>query len=291
MAFVQGIGAGGRTRKARVEPVMVMKPARNSAKSEEKSEKEVKGGTAANVTWWQKMDKFLWDFTYGWKEKKWSPKSLSGEKFDRKKTTLSWGNEQQVISPYELSEEFLTSLGTTDAAEPTIPPAHSKVVGTYVNESSLKGGADTDSLNAAIFRLADWADVPKDESQRVLDGRTLAELCFSKYGKYHDMDIIQAQPFGSQNRQVAFNIYYASLGASNFPYNETEYLDKLSKVTDLLNSVDQAWFVRQFLAEPIKPRRGLPSTPRWDTAVTLRLNTSPTWRYISPEIVDQYFSW
>jgi hypothetical protein len=43
------------------------------------------------------------------------------------------------------------------------------------------------------------------------------------------------------------------------------------------------------MLEPVKPRRGLPSRPRFDTAVTLRLNTSPTWRFVPPSQLEEWF--
>lgn len=51
----------------------------------------------------------------------------------------------------------------------------------------------------------------------------------------------------------------------------------------------QAWFVKQFLTQPIAPRAGLPSRPRPDSAVTLRLNNSPSWREVDPEEVNSWF--
>ncbi|KAG5186107.1 hypothetical protein JKP88DRAFT_162400, partial [Tribonema minus] len=119
----------------------------------------------------------------------------------------------------------------------------------------------------------------------------LAELCFAKYDKYHDLSIYSAQPFGRENRQVALNIYGPALGDRNFPYTEDQYLQKLGTVCQMLNQFDQAWYVRQFMAEPVKPRRGLPSRPRFDTAVTLRLNTSPTWRFVPPNQLDEWFQY
>ena len=68
-----------------------------------------------------------------------------------------------------------------------------------------------------------------------------------------------------------------------------QYLEKLELVAQILNRLDHAWYVRAFFKLPIKPRRGLPSTPRSDTAVTLRLNTSPTWQYVKTETVREYF--
>ena len=90
--------------------------------------------------------------------------------------------------------------------------------------------------------------------------------------------------------QIGFNIYGPSLGdVRGFGYTESQYISKLDTVCAMLNDFDQAWYLREFLLEPIYPRRGLPSTPRADTAVTLRINTSPTWQYVDPDLVDEWF--
>jgi hypothetical protein len=54
----------------------------------------------------------------------------------------------------------------------------------------------------------------------------------------------------------------------------------------MVNSFRCAEFVRAFFKTPVAPRAGLPSRPRVDTAVTLRLNASPTW---DPELVESIF--
>ena len=127
------------------------------------------------------------------------------------------------------------------------------------------------------------AQVPVGPQRNIRDGVELAELCFQKYGRYHDMAMLR------NSGQVAFNIYGPSLGLRSFSYTEDQYLQKLDTVVAILRDFDQAWFVKQFLQEPIMPRAGLPSTPRYDTAVTLRLNTSPTWKLVEPTLVDEWF--
>ena len=62
---------------------------------------------------------------------------------------------------------------------------------------------------------------------------------------------------------------------------------KLDAVAYLINAFACAEFVRAFFRERIYPRAGLPSRPRVDTAVTLRLNASPTW---DPELVETIFA-
>merc|ERR1711907_852645 len=122
-----------------------------------------------------------------------------------------------------------------------------------------------------------WDFVPKDKAKRVLTGREIAELTYSKYQKYHDVSV-KADNFGG--RQIAFNIYGPSLGTSSFKYTEKQYLQKLDRIASMLNDWDQSWYIREFLEGPFVPRRGLPSRPRADTAVTMRINTSPTWESV-----------
>ena len=86
------------------------------------------------------------------------------------------------------------------------------------------------------------------------------------------------------------NLYGPHLWQRAFPYTEKQYIQKLSTIVLMLNDFDQAWYVKQFLLSPIVPRNGLPSTPRFDTAVTLRLNLSPTWKNVPKEIVDGWFA-
>lgn len=109
-----------------------------------------------------------YDFFFGWKEKKWSPRKPS-VRYDRRNSTLSWGNESKVISPYDLSEEFLESLGPE--VDQDVVPAKESFFQIQVSETALKGGADTQSFNDALTRMADWSDVPDDEELRMIDGK------------------------------------------------------------------------------------------------------------------------
>lgn len=137
-------------------------------------------------------------------------------------------------------------------------------------------------------QMATAAQVPFNPEARETDGRELAELCFNKYGRYHDMTLLRNKIFDGQ-WQVAFNIYGPCLGQRSFSYTEQQYLNKLDTAALMLNSWDQAWYVKQFLTEPITPRAGLPSRPRPDSAVTLRLNNSPSWREVDQADVEEWF--
>jgi len=112
-------------------------------------------------------------------------------------------------------------------------------------------------------------------------------LLFLSY--YFDCTILQSTAMPS--RQVHFNIYGAYLGSRIFGYTESQYIQKMDGLAAQLNAWDQAWFVKKFLRAPVYPRRGLPSRPKSDTAVTLRLNTSPTWKYLPAEAVDAWFTY
>merc|ERR1712032_1383644 len=128
------------------------------------------------------------------------------------------------------------------------------------------------------------AQVPKGDARTINGSVELAELVHGKYGYYHDVSMIR------NSGQVAFNIYGGWLGQSNFPYTEEQYLQKLQSIVRILDSLDQAWYIKNFLLSPITPRRGLPATPRADTAVTLRLNMSPTWKDSDQQIFDLWYS-
>lgn len=66
------------------------------------------------------------------------------------------------------------------------------------------------------------------------------------------------------------------------------YIEKLDSIAMMLNAWDQVEYTRAFFAEPPIPRRGLPSRPRVDTAVSLRLNASPNW---DDALADEFFTY
>lgn len=79
------------------------------------------------------------------------------------------------------------------------------------------------------------------------------------------------------HRFVALNLYVGHLGQRSFPYSEEQFMEKLDAVAMLLSAWNQAEYVRQWFSTPVAPRAGLPGRPRVDTAVSVRLNNSPTW--------------
>jgi len=86
---------------------------------------------------------------------------------------------------------------------------------------------------------------------------------------------------------VALNLYVARQGQKSFPYSDEVFLEKLEAVALMLSSWGQADYIRAFFALKPAPRAGLPSTPRVDTAVSVRLNNSPSW---DPALAEQWFS-
>jgi len=247
-------------------------------------------------SWWQRFDDAAWDLFQGAKERKWSPdrrpEALRGM-FDIASTSLSW-NRWDPFHPEtgELSEQRQALSETENPCFGPNPPEYCSIEDfSMLSERSRDKDEVSDSLELQVGYVADFVDMPRSQAARQCSGRELAELCFRKYGYYHDIAVLQSKPFGDEDRQVAVNIYGPYLGLPDFPFTEEQYLQKLDELASMLNAFDQAWFVKAFLREPVFPRRGLPSRPRFDTAVTLRLNTSPTWKYLSEEIVGQYFTY
>jgi len=142
---------------------------------------------------------------------------------------------------------------------------------------------DADLGSALTMRLKELSVAELDGAalaDRPLSGAELALMCYRKYGLYHDMAIkCDKMQMVSDKRLVSINLYYAYYGQLNprFQYSESEYLAKLDAIAGAINQWRQADFVREFFAEKPTAYRGLPSRPRWDTAVSIRLNKSPTW--------------
>ena len=144
-----------------------------------------------------------------------------------------------------------------------------------VEDTAAPSAADVDS-EAVGRRLAMIEAAREAQPGEPLSGQELAALCFQKYGVMHDMAIKEVS-FPGLQRVVALNLYTGTLGQRSFPLNEEQYLAKLDAVAFMINSFLCAEYVRTFFRAPVAPRAGLPSRPRVDTAVTLRLNSSPTW--------------
>ena len=122
----------------------------------------------------------------------------------------------------------------------------------------------------------------------------------------HDMAIKQVDIPGV-TRFVALNLYCSFLGQRSFPLSEDAFFAKLDAVAFMVNAFDCAEYTREFFRAKVAPRAGLPSRcaveappllrfmlltvapsrPRVDTAVSLRLNSSPTWK---PELVEAVFA-
>eukprot|EP00180_Rhodochaete_pulchella_P000867 Plantae.Rhodophyta-Rhodochaete_pulchella.ctg17024.p1 GENE.Plantae.Rhodophyta-Rhodochaete_pulchella.ctg17024~~Plantae.Rhodophyta-Rhodochaete_pulchella.ctg17024.p1 ORF type:complete len:310 (+),score=19.08 Plantae.Rhodophyta-Rhodochaete_pulchella.ctg17024:405-1334(+) len=275
------------------------------------------GESGNGESFWEKLDRATWQFFQGRKEEIWQPdmrpQSERNAPLDKSKSTLSWSNTYAAtilqrsgqwtpaearrvsapqIPPREDSRaaSALTTRGGTSAQDRSFADQVFKAQPILTEANSRPSDAWVDQVQ----RLADYADVPEQPDERAVTGKQLAEFCYAKYGYYYDMTIIHAKPFGDEEdrRQVAFNIYGAYLGdISTFKMTEQQYLDRLDRVAGMLTCWDQAWFIREFFRAPIVPRRGLPSTPRADTAVTLRLNTSPTWKYVNHDIVKPWFTY
>ncbi|KAK3233425.1 hypothetical protein CYMTET_56279 [Cymbomonas tetramitiformis] len=212
------------------------------------------------------------DFVESCKFDNWAPRSArawgKGEFNNMSKTKKSGGSNQENGRGIELSEAFLKQLAEENA------PAE----------------ADSDSLTESLERR--FKEIQGEALNAVggdnpITGEELALICKKKYGYYHDMSIKQVcMNKGGMRRWVSLNVYFGFVGQRNFPYTNEGYIDKLDSVAAMLNAFDQADYTRAFFAEKPIPRRGLPSRPRVDTAVSLRLNKSPTW---DNDKVEEFF--
>ena len=241
------------------------------------------GGFFSKVKKLQKaFDDEVWDLFQGAKERKWSPdRRPEGSKGERAgpgpDTVLSWGGAQSIETYERMVEKMEDDM---EGVNPQTPLGSASV--TMYGEG---GKLDSDEMEAELDAFRDQqAPALGSDSRNIADAVELAELVRAKYGKYHDVAILR------NTGQIAMNLYGPHLSQRAFPYTEEQYMQKLSTIVLMLNDFDQAWYVKQFLLSPIVPRNGLPSTPRFDTAVTLRLNLSPTWKNVPKEIVDGWFA-
>lgn len=239
---------------------------------------------------WEKFDDACWEMFQGKKEKKWSVDQRPEEErgvFDITKTNLSWGR----WDPFDPEEGEFARGQSENPCMSANPPEYCSIEDfDYMSEEDNKDEL-TLSFAENMQRVSDYAEVPRELEDRQLSGMELAELCWAKYGYYHDISMLQAQPFGEEDRQVAVCVYGPFLGMKDFPMTESQYIEKLDALCARLMAFDQAWFVRNFFLQPVYPRRGLPSTPKADTSITLRLNESPTWKYVPKSLVDQFFAY
>ena len=186
-------------------------------------------------SFWDKLDDLAWDFLYGRKERQWNPDRRPVEMrgpYDQSRSQLSWGNNPEA----EDDEQRVTAVDEAAAVETT--ETQEAYQQPFVMQESLDRNDPTAIALAKQMALMNaFASVPRTRAERTLMPKQLAEMCFAKYGMYHDMSIYSAQPFGKANRQVAFNIYGAALGSSQFRFTEEQYLAKLGLVCQMLNQV------------------------------------------------------
>ena len=77
-----------------------------------------------------------------------------------------------------------------------------------------------------LLAASEGAPAPAVDASEPLSGLELAQICFRKYGKYHDLAIKHARLNEGVARWVALNVYVGHLGQRSFPYTEQEYLEK-----------------------------------------------------------------
>ena len=130
------------------------------------------------------------------------------------------------------------------------------------------------------------ARLREESGPSVLTGRELSCLLYVKYGFYHDLAIKHDQFKPAGGRLISVNIYYGHLGQRSFPLTVRGYVEKMDVVAGAITAWDSAAYVRSELDQPPTPKRGLPSRPRYDTAVSIALHKSPTW---NDALVSEFF--
>lgn len=239
---------------------------------------------------WKKFDDEVWDAFQGRKEQRWSPdrrpEGQRGAAGPGEESKLAWGGAKSKEEYEEMCEKQQFALA--DKAEKLMASEPLGNAAVALQGESAKGDdyAKPKAESQKGFEdLVIEAQVPEGEARTISGAVEFAEMIHGKFGRYHDVAVLR------NVGQVGFNTYFPSLGQRKFSYTEEQYLDKLDSILTMLNELDQAWFVRNFLLSPKAPRMGLPSSPRADTAVTLRLNLSPTWDdERNQEIVDAWLA-
>jgi hypothetical protein len=221
----------------------------------------------------QGLEEELWDFIQGRKERRWAPDQRPESQRGKpagpgEGSQLSWSGAKSAVVLEKISKlqhaEYLERIGNLMQDRP-LGSAATALFGESVKPEAGVDAEASAGMNKAIQNV-------NVELWGKIDGPVeLAELIMGKFGKYHDVAVQR------NTGQVAFNIYAPYLGQASFPYTEQQYLQKLGGILALLSDLEQTWYIKEFLMSPLKPRAGLPSTPRSDTAVTVRLNLSPTW--------------
>lgn len=145
-----------------------------------------------------KIDAEAYDFVYGRRDKQWNPDRRPEDErntpFDISASTLSWGGMKS-------DDDFVSY---TKMSLPDEQPAPDAVIredksALSDDELALLG------LKQAVDAVA--ANAGATNEPRPIAGRELAELCFAKYSRYHDISLLTTSPFGKANRQVAVNVY------------------------------------------------------------------------------------
>ena len=150
-------------------------------------------------------------------------------------------------------------------------------------------GKDADSapVDLSVDLAAALEAVRDAPSSGPLSGLELMQLSLAKFGVAYDMSLKQIDLMkGGTDRFVNLNLYVGQLHQRSFPMTREQYLSKLDSIADALNAWNQSDYIRDWFKQAPAPRAGLPSRPRVDTAVGIRLNSSPTW---DPQLAETWF--
>lgn len=128
--------------------------------------------------------------------------------------------------------------------------------------------SDVDDVLDQVVEAAD-DDEPSTPAPP-LTGRELGAAVLTKYGRPYDVALVRRDLAGI--RVVAFNVMWSYLGQKSFALTPEGYADRLDTIASILTAWGCAGEVRAWLAEPARPKRGLPARPVVGNAVSLRLS-------------------
>jgi len=145
-------------------------------------------------------DDAVWDAFQGRKERKWSPDRRPADqrgRFDFSASSLSWGREGCDIDSEDPSKGCAEI--SAEVAETLRAVAETPSDGvSYEEDMRLLTDGRGGLAGEFSGRMAMYARIPGNPTSRVTSGRELAELCFAKYGRYHDQTILRNKVGGDR---------------------------------------------------------------------------------------------
>lgn len=256
------------------------------------------------ASWGDKMR----DFAKGVKREldfeSWAPRSSQAWRLGQTPTPLANGPKRMGDDDVELLNQRLAAARA--APRPAAPDGDAAAAADAAEEPSTSqrqpsflestDGDVADALNQRISQVAgpyggspstssssssDDSDAEDGEEEGELTGALIRDLMLAKWGRAHDVSFVRNNlPLGKV--LVCLNVYSPYLGQRSFKMGEEEYLEKLDGIALCLQAWGQSARVRGYLAQPARPRKGLPAKPIIGTAISIQLD-------LDDATIDEWF--